>query len=1027
MRKALVSVLLAFLPALCLAQNESATLSGRVTDPTGAAVVGAEVVLTNVDTNVEQRTKTNSAGLYVFTGVHPGKYRVAAGSTGFKTLIKENLVLNVQDEIAENFSLSLGSVAETVTVNADDLHINTSDATVSTVVDRKFVENLPMNGRSFNTLLQLTPGVVIAPSGAFTPGQYSVNGQRTNANYFVVDGVGANFGVNTNTVLGQNGTGAVQGFNAFGGTSSLVSADAMQEFRVQTSTFAPEYGRTPGGQVSISTRSGTNQFHGRVFEYFRNDKLDANDWFANSPSKPRAPERQNDFGGVLGGPIVPGRTFFFLSYEGLRLRLPQVQLKQVPSLAVRNAGTTLAAVKPYLNAYPQPNGPVSPDGNTAQFTSVFSNASTADSGSIRIDHLVKSDLLLFGRFNEAPSELKGRPSGLNEIDTTHVGTRTLTLGSDWQISSRNYNAFRANYSLQAVDFDAAIDSFGGAVPPGPQLLLGSASPQSNRGILNLVGVGAYSLGRLASNRVAQLNLLDDHSLTVGKHQLKFGVDYRNLFLRTTSIPNFLLYVGLSVPQFATTGNVIVLAQTIKGADLGLRSLSFYGQDSWKVNQRLTLTYGLRWEIVPPPNPRHGSILATWDNIGDPSKTALAPFGTPLWETRYGNFAPRVGLAYSVTSKNDLVLRGGWGIFYDLGVGAAPNIATSFPNSASTVLTGTLPFSNPLSLVPVVSLTPPYTSNIFTFARDLRLPYSQQWNVALEKSMWGQQAASLTYVGQLGRRLLRPAVTGPPNGNFTSQFSITQNADTSDYHALQVQYRKRLSAGIQALANYTWSHSLDTSSDDSTQSLASPTSLPVQGDRGSSSFDVRHNFTGAITYDLRSFAKNAVIAQIVNHWSISAVGQVRTGFPINVGSQNFSQPIAGSFPFIRPDLVPGMPMWIQDATVPGGKRLNGAAFVPPTGARQGNLGRNSIYGFGLSQIDFSVGRQFLINERLNVQFVTGMFNLLNHPNFTNPSGDLRNAPSSLQSAQMVNRGLGGLSSLYQIGGPRSVQLALKLSF
>src|SRR6266571_8011344 len=221
MRKAFVSMLLASLPGLCFAQNESATLSGQVTDPAGAAIVGAEVVLTNVDTNVEQRTKTNTAGLYVFTGVHPGAYRVAAGSPGFKTLIKENLTLHVQDEIGENFSLSLGSVAETVTVNASDLHINTTDAAVSTVVDRQFAENLPMNGRSFQTLIQLTPGVVVTTNSAFDNGQFSVNGQRASSNYWMVDGVSANIGVGAGgTVLnpGNGVAGTLGAFTALGGT-----------------------------------------------------------------------------------------------------------------------------------------------------------------------------------------------------------------------------------------------------------------------------------------------------------------------------------------------------------------------------------------------------------------------------------------------------------------------------------------------------------------------------------------------------------------------------------------------------------------------------------------------------------------------------------------------------------------------------------------------------------------------------------------------------------------------------------------
>src|SRR5216684_1734833 len=290
MAKVLSFFLIIVLSGACLGQSESATLSGRVTDPSGSAVVGTEVVLTNTDTNVEIRTKTNGAGLYVFTGVHPGKYRVAAGAAGFKVLIKEGLVLHVQDELAENFALTLGTVSETVTVTADATRVNTTDASVSTVVDRNFAENLPMNGRSFQTLISLAPGVVLTASSVNDGGQFSINGQRASSNYWMVDGVGANIGAAPSAVPG-NGTGGVLfGFSAQGGTNSLVSVDAMQEFRIQTSTYAPEFGRTPGGQILIVTRSGTNQLHATVFEYFRNDVLDANDWFVNHLGQPKPEE-----------------------------------------------------------------------------------------------------------------------------------------------------------------------------------------------------------------------------------------------------------------------------------------------------------------------------------------------------------------------------------------------------------------------------------------------------------------------------------------------------------------------------------------------------------------------------------------------------------------------------------------------------------------------------------------------------------------------------------------------------------------
>ena len=292
------------------AQSSDATLTGRVTDPTKALISGAKVDVINAETNVKYSTTTNSDGMYSLPSLPPGNYRMEVEKIGFKTIIRPDIVLHVQDVIAINFDMSVGSISESMTVEGGAPLVNTENATVGTVIDQQFVENLPLNGRSFNTLLQLTPGVVIVPSNSVAPGQFSINGQRTDGNYFSVDGVSVNFSSSSQTYLAQGGNGGGQAFNAFGGTSSLVSVDAMQEFRVETSSFAPEYGHTPGGQVLITTRSGTNDFRGSAFDYFRNDILDANDWFANRAGLPRAAERQNDFGGVFGGPISHDRTFF---------------------------------------------------------------------------------------------------------------------------------------------------------------------------------------------------------------------------------------------------------------------------------------------------------------------------------------------------------------------------------------------------------------------------------------------------------------------------------------------------------------------------------------------------------------------------------------------------------------------------------------------------------------------------------------------------------------------------------------------
>src|SRR5260370_37588198 len=302
------------LPCSFFGQSTNAALTGVVDDPSKAVIAGALITAINTETGVKSSTTTNNSGVYVLPGLIPGTYRVEVDKQGFKGIIQPALVLHVQDTVQLNFHMALGSMTETVTVEASGVNINTTDATVSTVVDRQFAENLPLNGRSFQTLIQLTPGVVLTTSSAASDGQFSINGQRANSNYWMVDGVSANIGVSSNTAASDTLSGSLGGFSAQGGTNSLVSVDAMQEFRIQTSTFAPECGRTPGGQISIVTRSGTNQFHGTGFDYLRNDVLDANDWFANSVGLPKPRERQNDFGGTFSGPILKDHTFFFFSY-----------------------------------------------------------------------------------------------------------------------------------------------------------------------------------------------------------------------------------------------------------------------------------------------------------------------------------------------------------------------------------------------------------------------------------------------------------------------------------------------------------------------------------------------------------------------------------------------------------------------------------------------------------------------------------------------------------------------------------------
>ncbi|MDQ3818804.1 MAG: TonB-dependent receptor, partial [Acidobacteriota bacterium] len=316
------------------AQTATATLSGTVMDEAGALIPSVNITLLNLSTALQRHATTNHEGSYTIPLLPPGRYNVTAQRAGFTTVEIRNVVLNTGDQLALRVKLKVGEIGESVTVIEDPSSLQQA-AAVGTVVNRNFVENLPLNGRSFQSLFELTPGVVLTRATFNEQGQFSVNGQRANANYFMVDGVSANIGVSAGSAPGQAAAGTLPALTAFGSTNNLVSVDALEEFRILTSAYAPEFGRTPGAQVSIITRSGGNEFRGSVFDYFRNDALDASDWFANSRGLKRPAIRQNDFGGVLGGPILKDRTFFFFSYEGLRLRQPQVALTEVPSVSAR--------------------------------------------------------------------------------------------------------------------------------------------------------------------------------------------------------------------------------------------------------------------------------------------------------------------------------------------------------------------------------------------------------------------------------------------------------------------------------------------------------------------------------------------------------------------------------------------------------------------------------------------------------------------------------------------------------------------
>src|SRR5215471_10342316 len=560
-RLSLAVVCLALFSGTVCSQSTNASLSGLVIDASKARIAGARIAAISSATNIRDETTTNATGEYYLPSLLPGTYRIEVEKNGFKTLVRPDVTLHVQDTVKIDFEMAIGAASESITVGGGAPLLNTSDATVSTLIDNRFVENMPLNGRSFGALINLTPGVVLVNSNFFEEGQFSVNGQRPDANYFTVDGVSANPGTPVSS-FGQGGTGQLPATNAFGGFSNLVSLDALQEFRIQTSTFAPEFGRTPGAQVSVVTKSGTNAFHGAAFEYFRNDVLDANNWFADNKGLKKPALRQNDFGGALGGPIIKDKLFFFGSYEGLRLRQPQIANAYVPTLATRQSAP--AAVQPLLNAFPQPSGgncPNCPTG-TAAFAAGYSDPASLDSYSGRLDYSLSRKLTLFGRYSDAPSSIVQRGGGhfqtaYSNLNHTKAHTQTVTVGVDETITLHTMNELRFNYSLSHGQSFLTLDNFAGAVAPSDSVLFPPGQSSSN-GFLGVFGdfnpFGLlYDVGKIADNRQHQINVTDNVSWIAGSHRIKFGVDYRRLNPEEGSLTYQLEYIfGSSANLFANS-------------------------------------------------------------------------------------------------------------------------------------------------------------------------------------------------------------------------------------------------------------------------------------------------------------------------------------------------------------------------------------------------------------------------------------------------------------------------------------------
>jgi len=658
---------------------------------------------------------------------------------------------------------------------------------------------------------------------------------------------------------------------------------------------------------------------------------------------------------------------------------------------------------------------------------------------------------LFARYTDSPSSLSQRGGGVqhrayNDISHSKDRYQSLTAGSNQTITPRLTNEFRFNYSQSHSDLFDTIDNFAGGVPPSDSVLFPVAGTQNNGFFAFFADFSpfglAYQTGKNASNLQHQINVTDGVSRVFGNHQLKFGLDYRRLRPQIHAGTYFLEweFFGLSAAVNNSPAAAFVVSRT-PDTQLIFSNWSLFAQDTWNTRHNLTLTYGLRWEYNAAPSSPNGTLPFTMLGLNNLSTAILAPPGTPLWHPKKHDFAPRLGVAWH--ARPNLVVKAGAGIFYDLGYSGIANGMSAFPYAQENILTHipntnppqpiTFPLSASLAAPPPFTTAPP-ASFLAVVDPNHFLPRTYEWNAAVEQTFGRSDVVSLTYLGAGGRKLMRNDIyLGPNPAEVTGEFDYMHNGATSSYNALQAQFRHRFSHGLQSLLSYTWAHAIDDVSSDY-YFPHTPPGIP-SNERGSSDYDIRNTFSGAVSYDIPG-PGSGVLKQVFGNWSTDSIIYARSAPPANIvtGLNPFAGSVlSGANSVQRPDVVPGVPFYLFPSGAPGGKVINPAAFTTPVPATaQGDLGRNALRGFGATQWDITLRRQFHFTERISLQARGDFFNIFNHPNFGSPINYL-SSPLFGQATMTLANSLGsggqsgGLNPLYQIGGPRSIQLALRLQF
>jgi hypothetical protein len=971
------------------AQIDRATLTGTITDPTGAVVAGASIVAVEQSTGVSAETKSNSHGVYRVPGLAIGTYAVTASHPGFGTVQYKDVLLTVGETRTLNVPLKVGTIHEVVVVAARSPLEETSPE-LSGVISTQQIESLPINGRNWASLLLLVPGAIDDGGGDQRTIRFA--GRARDDNNYTMDGVDAT-GIQEQA---QKSTTRLQ-----------VSQDAVAEFRVSSSLYTAEHGAGAGGQVDVVTKAGTNEFHGSAFEYLRNSALDARplnafDAFTGQPIVP--PFRLNQFGGTLGGPIVKDRTFFFFSYEGLRQFQGVTLVGLVPSAPLRQAivGTT-AAMTPIVQAFPL--------GNVPNFNGSFCNDPTSDPCTdayvhqgpttinedtwlVRLDHQFTSRTAFYARASRDLSSTSAPLGNLFDLQkiNTHPANYFVALQHSFSPSVFNEVKFGINRApfhnpqVSVFPFEIDTDSF--------EALNNSATD-------NEVGTS--------------LGYIDNLSITHGRHTFKAGIEVRRIRLNQ-GITEDDRYIYSDDPSLInnTPGNVELRGSW---ADHGMRHTYIlpYFQDEWKVKPNLTLNLGLRWEYYSVISEAHGH-MSVFDLA---ACGGFCPAGSPPYFPSYRNWDPRVGIAWAPGALHDkTVIRTGFGIYH--GAGQNDDLNASLESDAYQKVqigSATLPARFAISSVDYANLAYPVNLSALpasalvlgprALLRHRRDLYVEQWGLSIQQALPKDFIFQTSYTGTHGVRLFARSnenmCLAPPDPNTgtcsrpLAQFGevdIKRNDGTSSFNALNLSLQRSFTKGWMWQTQYMWSHSINDGSVGGGEANAPENVNCRPCERGPSIYDIRHNFVSTSTYDLpfgpgrRFLNHSGALGKVLGGWSLSGTGLWHTGHPLTplIGLDPSAIPNGESISDQRPDLVPGVPV------IPPGQNRNNwiniNAFADPSSDSNtlhfGDAPRGLIRAPHVWQIDTGLTKNTKLTERTSLEFRVEAFNIFNHMQLGDPS-------------------------------------------